>query len=168
MKPDAKSGSNAVRGTVSSSSGEALNARNFFASTNPEAAVPSQSVRRGRQGPIEESDVFFADFRERQAIGRTVIPRCRRRCSGREITKPSGRGVRPIFDPATTVVSGTTVTRTVHGERDSRGRIDPVARTIPIDIADDEAGTANTIGARKRIGRSGPFSARVVIDFPGS
>ena len=170
-----KSGSNALRGTVFEFfRNEALNARNFFASANP---VKPQ-FRRNQfggvvGGPIRRNQTFFfADYQgQRQTIGRTVISTVPTVLQRQGIfTEAIGGVVRPIFDPATTVVSGTTVTRTPFtGNAIPAGRIDPVARTLldryPLPTS---AGTANNY---RRLENESvdqdQFSARVDHRFPG-
>ncbi len=171
-----KSGSNAVRGTVFEFiRNEALNARNFFASTNP---VKPQ-FRRNQfggvvGGPIRRNQTFFfADYQgQRQAIGRTVISTVPTALQRQGIFTEAIAGViRPIFDPATTVVSGTTVTRTPFtGNAIPAGRIDPVARTLldryPLPTS---AGTANNYRRlENETVDQDQFSARVDHRFPGN
>ena len=170
-----KSGSNAVRGTVFEFfRNEALNARNFFASTNP---VKPQ-FRRNQfggvvGGPIRRNQTFFfADYQgQRQGIGRTVISTVPTALQRQGIFTEAIAGVvRPIFDPATTVVSGTTVTRTPFaGNAIPAGRIDPVARTLldryPLPTS---VGTANNYRRlENETVDQDQFSARVDHRFPG-
>ena len=103
-----KSGSNALRGSVFEFfRHEALNARNFFASTNP---VKPQ-FRRNQfggvvGGPIRrDRTFFFADYQgQRQTIGRTVISTVPTLLQRQGIfTEAIGGRVPAIYDPATTV-----------------------------------------------------------------
>ena len=72
-----KSGSNAFRGTAFEFfRNEALNARNFFASTNPvKPQFRRQQFGGVAGGPIRRNQTFFfVDYQgQRQTIGRTVI-----------------------------------------------------------------------------------------------
>ncbi len=146
-----KSGNNAFRGSVFEFfRNEALNARNFFASTNP---VKPQ-FRRNQfggvvGGPIRrDRTFFFADYQgQRQTIGRTVIstvPTLLQR-QGIFTEAISGR-VPAIYDPATTAVTGPGVaTRSQFpGNTIPLQRMDSVSRTLleryPLPTS---AGTAN-------------------------
>ena len=131
-----KSGGNTLRGSVFEFfRNEALNARNFFASTSP---VKPQFRRHQFGGvvggPIRRNQTFFfADYQgQRQRIGRTVISTVPTLLQRQGIfTEAIGGVVRPIFDPATTVVTGTAVARTqFSGNAIPTGRMDPVARTL--------------------------------------
>ncbi len=103
-----KSGSNAFRGSAFEFfRHEALNARNFFASTNP---VKPQ-FRRNQfggvvGGPIRrDRTFFFVDYQgQRQTIGRTVISTVPTLLQRQGIfTEAIGGRVPAIYDPATTV-----------------------------------------------------------------
>ena len=103
-----KSGSNALRGSVFEFfRNEALNARNFFASTNP---VKPQ-FRRNQfggvvGGPIRRNQTFFfADYQgQRQTIGRTVISTVPTLLQRQGVfTEAIAGRVPAIYDPATTV-----------------------------------------------------------------
>jgi hypothetical protein len=169
-----KSGGNELRGTLFEFfRHEALNARNFFASANP-AKPPFRRNQFGGVvgGPIRRSQTFFfADYQgQRQTIGRTVtstVPTLLQR--GGIFTEPIAGIVRPIYDPATTVVSGSAVTRTPFaGNAIPAGRVDPVARTLleryPLPTS---AGTANNY---RRVANESvdhdQFSVRVDHRFP--
>ena len=141
-----KSGTNAFRGTAFEFvRNHALNARNFFASTNP----VKPEFRRNQfggvvGGPIRRDQTFFfADYQgQRQTIGRTVIstvPTLLQRDG--VFTEAIGGRVPLIYDPDTTVGSA----------RDPfprntipLSRIDPVAGALlgryPLPTS---AGTAN-------------------------
>ena len=146
-----KSGNNAFRGSVFEFfRNEALNARNFFASTNP----VKPRFRRNQFGGVVGGPVrrdrtfFFADYQgQRQTIGRTVIstvPTLLQR-QGIFTEAISGR-VPAIYDPATTVVTGAGVaTRSQFpGNTIPLQRMDSVSRTLleryPLPTS---AGTAN-------------------------
>lgn len=125
-----KSGSNAYHGTAFEfMRHEALNARNFFASTNP---VKPQ-FRRNQfggviGGPIRrDRTFFFADYQgQRQTIGRTVISTIPTVLQRRGIfTEPIGGGVPVIYDPATGATRSPFPNNTIPAER-----IDPVARAL--------------------------------------
>ncbi len=169
-----KSGGNVLRGSVFEFlRNEALNARNFFASSNP---VKPQ-FRRNQfggvvGGPIRRNQTFFfADYQgQRQTIGRTVISSVPTALQRQGIfTEAIGGVVRPIFDPATTVVTGTSVARTQFtGNAIPAGRIDPVAHRLleryPLPTS---AGTANNF---RRVENESvdqdQFSGRVDHRFP--
>jgi hypothetical protein len=145
-----RSGSNEIRGSVFEFfRHEGLNARNFFASANP---VKPQFRRNQFGGVIggpvrRDRTFFFADYQgQRQDIGRTVISTVPTVLQRQGIfTEPIGGIVRPIYDPATTVVTGSGAIRTPFSDNAiPAGRIDPVARTLlqryPLPTS---AGTAN-------------------------
>ncbi len=146
-----KSGSNAFRGTLFEFvRHEALNARNFFASTNP---VKPQ-FRRNQfggvlGGPVRRNRTFFfVDYQgQRQTIGRTVIstvPTLLQR-QGSFTEAIAGR-VPAIHDPRTTApgAGGGTTRSPFPGNTIPRERIDPVALALleryPLPTS---AGTAN-------------------------
>ena len=146
-----KSGNNAFRGSAFEFfRHEALNARNFFASTNPVKPQFRRNQFGGvAGGPIRrDRTFFFADYQgQRQTIGRTVIstvPTLLQR-QGVFTEAISGR-VPAIYDPATTVITGPGVaTRSQFpGNTMPLQRIDSVARTLleryPLPTS---AGTAN-------------------------
>ncbi len=145
-----KAGSNALRGSVFEFlRHEALNARNFFASTHP---VKPQ-FRRNQfggvvGGPLRKNRTFFfADYQgQRQTIGRTVIstvPTLLQR-QGAFTEAIAGRAP-SIYDPATTEGSGTSATRSPFPNNTIPiERFDHVARALldryPLPTS---AGTAN-------------------------
>ena len=159
-----KSGSNAFRGTAFEFfRNEALNARNFFASTNP---VKPQ-FRRNQFGGVAGGPVrrdrtfFFVDYQgQRQTIGRTVISTVPTLLQRQGVfTEAIAGRVPAIYDPATTVITGPGVaTRSQFpGNTIPVQRIDPVARTLleryPLPTS---AGTANNYRrVEQRNGRSG-------------
>ena len=145
-----KSGSNAFRGTAFEFfRHEALNARNFFASTSR----VKPRFRRNQfggvlGGPIRRNQAFFfVDYQgQRQTIGRTVISTVPTVLQRQGIfTEAIAGRVPAIYDPATTVAGTIGSTRspfpgnTIPGER-----MDPVARALleryPLPTS---AGTAN-------------------------
>ncbi len=131
-----KSGSNAFRGTLFEfARNEALNARNFFAASNP----VKPRFRRHQFGGVAGGPVrrdrtfFFLDYQgQRQTIGRTVIstvPTVRQRQG--IFTEAIGGRVPAIYDPATTVPVPGGVTRTPFpGNTIPVTRMDPVARGL--------------------------------------
>jgi hypothetical protein len=107
-----KFGTNAVRGSgFEFFRHEALNARNFFASTNP---IKPQ-FRRNQFGGVvggplrRDRTFFFGDYQgQRQIIGRTVISTVPTQLQRQGVfTEAIGGRVPAIYDPATTV-PGTT------------------------------------------------------------
>ena len=103
-----KSGSNAFRGSVFEFfRNEALNARNFFASTNPVKPLFRRNQFGGvAGGPIRRNQTFFfADYQgQRQTIGRTVISTVPTRLQRQGVfTEAIAGRVPAIYDPATTV-----------------------------------------------------------------
>ena len=146
-----KSGSNAFRGSVFEFfRNEALNARNFFASTNP---VKPQFRRHQfggvAGGPIRrDRTFFFVDYQgQRQTIGRTVISTVPTLLQRQGVfTEAIAGRVPAIYDPATTVMTGPGVaTRSQFpGNTIPVQRMDSVARTLleryPLPTS---AGTAN-------------------------
>ena len=145
-----KSGSNTVRGTLFEFfRHEALNARNFFASTNPVKPLFRRNQFGGvAGGPVRrDATFFFLDYQgQRQTIGRTVISTVPTVLQRQGVfTESIGGRVPAIYDPATTAPAGSGVTRTPFaGGVIPSERIDPVARTLleqyPLPIT---AGTAN-------------------------
>ena len=141
-----KSGTNAFRGTAFEFfRNEALNARNFFASTNP----VKPEFRRNQfggvlGGPIQQDKTFFfVDYQgQRQTIGRTVISTVPTLLQRQGVfTEAIAGRVPSIYDPATTVGS---VRSTFPDNTIPLGRLDPVARALlaryPLPTS---AGTAN-------------------------
>lgn len=145
-----KSGSNAFRGTLFEFvRHEALNARNFFASSNPVKPKFRRSQFGGvLGGPIRrDRTFFFVDYQgQRQAVGRTVISTVPTVLQRQGIfTEAIGGRVPAIYDPATTVPVAGGVTRTPFpGNTIPVERMDPVARALleryPLPTS---AGTAN-------------------------
>jgi hypothetical protein len=146
-----RSGTNAVRGSAFDFfRNESLNARNFFASTNP---VKPQ-FRRNQfggvvGGPLRRNQTFFfVDYQgQRQAIGRTVISTVPTELQRQGVfTEPIGGRVPAIYDPATTVTdtTGGSTRSQFPGNTVPVGRMDPVARALleryPLPTS---AGTAN-------------------------
>ncbi len=132
-----RSGSNDVRGSVFEFfRHEALNARNFFASTNQ---VKPQ-FRRNQfggvvGGPIRrDSTFFFADYQgQRQTIGRTAISTVPTSLQRQGIfTEAIGGRVPVIYDPASTAPgpAGGTTRRQFPGNAIPADRVDAVARTL--------------------------------------
>ena len=132
-----KSGSNAVRGTAFEFlRHESLNARNFFAASNP----VKPKFRRNQfggvlGGPIRrDRTFFFVDYQgQRQTIGRTVISTVPTTLQRQGIFTEAIAGRVPvIYDPRTTVpIAGGGVTRNQFaGNAIPLDRIDPVARAL--------------------------------------
>lgn len=133
-----RSGTNALHGTAFGFlRHEALNARNFFAST----AASKPAFRRQQFGGVlggpllRDRTFFFADYQgQRQQIGRTVIstvPTMLQRDG--VFTEAIGGRVPVIYDPATTApgVGGTGFTRTPFpGNAIPADRLDPIARAL--------------------------------------
>ncbi len=133
-----RTGTNEFRGTAFEFfRNEAMNARNFFASTNP----VKPKFRRNQfggvvGGPIRrDRTFFFADYQgQRQTIGRTVpstVPTVLQRQG--IFTETIGTRVPLIYDPATTQPGSTsgTATRTrFPGNSIPLDRMDPVAFTL--------------------------------------
>ena len=159
-----KSGTNALRGTVFEFfRNESLNARNFFASTNP---VKPQ-FRRNQfggvlGGPIRRNRTFFfADYQgQRQTIGRTVISTVPTVLQRQGIfTEAIAGRVPAIYDPATTVSGADRATRSpfpgnaipvgAHGSGRARA-----ARALS--AADQRRHRQQLPARRQRDGRSGP------------
>lgn len=124
---------------------ESLNARNFFASTNPVKPRFRRNQFGGvAAGPLrKDRTFFFADYQQqRQTIGRTVISTVPTALQRQGIfTEAIGGRVPVIYDPATTV--GTS-RRQFSGNTIPAERIDPVALALlgryPLPTG---AGTAN-------------------------
>jgi hypothetical protein len=152
-----KAGTNAFRGSLFEFfRHERLNARNFFASTNP----VKPKFRRNQfggvlGGPIRRNRTFFlVDYQgQRQTIGRTVISTVPTLLQRQGVFTEAIAGRVPvIFDPATTVpLPGGGAARTPFpGNAIPLDRFDPVARALlsryPLPTS---AGTANNF---RRIG----------------
>jgi hypothetical protein len=146
-----KSGSNSFRGTAFEFfRHESLNARNFFASTNP----VKPEFRRHQFGGVlggplrRDRTFFFVDYQgQRQTIGRTVISTVPTVLQRQGIfTEAVGGRVPAIYDPATTTPNGSGgFTRTAFANGAiPQDRIDPVALALlaryPVPTS---AGTAN-------------------------
>ena len=146
-----KSGGNAIRGSAFEFlRNEALNARNFFASTNPVKPQFRRNQFGGvAGGPLRRNTTFFfLDYQgQRQAIGRTVISTVPTLLQRQGVfAEAIGTRVPAIYDPATTISTGAGVaTRTQFpGNAIPLERLDPVARALleryPLPTS---AGTAN-------------------------
>ncbi len=145
-----KSGSNALRGTLFEFlRHEALNARNFFASSNADKPQFRRNQFGGvLGGPIRpDRTFFFLDYQgQRQTIGRTVISTVPTVLQRQGIfTEAIAGRVPAIYDPATTAPVAGGATRTAFpGNTIPLQRLDPVARTLlehyPLPTG---AGTAN-------------------------
>jgi hypothetical protein len=124
---------------------EALNARNFFQSTDPAEPVYRRNQFGGTfGGPLmRDRTFFFADYQgQRQAIGRTAISTVPTTLQRQGIfTEAIGGRVPTIYDPATTNGSARTA---FPGNAIPLERIDPVAFALlqryPLPTS---AGTAN-------------------------
>jgi len=131
-----KSGSNAYHGTAFEFlRNEALNARNFFASTNPIRPKFRRNQFGGViGGPIRrDRTFFFLDYQgQRQTIGRTVISTVPTMLQRQGIfTEAVGGRLPAIYDPRMTTTTGTTTTRSPFpGNTIPIDRIDPVARAL--------------------------------------
>jgi hypothetical protein len=146
-----KSGSNALHGSgFEFFRHESLNARNYFASTNP----VKPDFRRNQfggviGGPIRrDRTFFFADYQgQRQRIGRTVISTVPTALQRQGVfTEPIGGRVPAIYDPTTTASNGSggfTRQPFANGQI-ALDRLDPVALALlsrfPLPTS---AGTAN-------------------------
>ncbi len=167
-----KSGTNTVHGTgFEFVRNEALNARNFFASTNP----VKPKYRRNQFGGVlggplrKDRTFFFVDYQgQRQTIGRTVIstvPTMQQRQG--VFTEAIGGRVPVIYDPATTVGN---VRTPFAGSTIPANRIDPVALALlaryPMPTS---SGTANNF---QRVGDEvqdqDQFSLRLDQQFAGN
>ncbi len=146
-----RSGTNALRGTAFEFfRHEALNARNFFASTDPVKPQFHRNQFGGvLGGPIRRNQTFFfVDYQgQRQAIGRTAISTVPTLLQRRGVFTEAIAGRVPIiYDPATTTPGATGVwTRSPFpGNAIPVERMDPVARALleryPLPTS---AGTAN-------------------------
>lgn len=145
-----RSGTNEFRGTVFTfARHEALNARNFFASSNPVKPMFRRNQFGGVAGGplLRDRTFFFVDYQgQRQTIGRTVISTVPTMLQRQGVfTEPIGGRVPAIYDPATTVAVAGGVTRAPFPDNTiPAARIDPVARELleryPVPTS---AGTAN-------------------------
>lgn len=147
-----KSGTNRLQGSgFEFLRNESLNARNYFASTNP----VKPTFRRNQFGGViggplrQDRTFFFADYQgQRQTIGRTVISTVPTALQRQGIfTESIGGRVPVIYDPATTVGSARSA---FPGNSIPASRIDPVALALlqryPLPTS---AGTANNF---RRVG----------------
>jgi hypothetical protein len=132
-----KSGSNAFRGTLFEFfRHEALNARNYFARSNPQKPEFRRNQFGGVfGGPISRDRAFFfADYQgQRQDIGRTAISTVPTVLQRRGVfTEAIGGRVPVIYDPATTVPlpGGGATRQPFPGNTIPADRIDPVTRTL--------------------------------------
>jgi hypothetical protein len=172
-----KAGTNTVRGTAFEFfRNEALNARNFFASTDPVKPTFRRNQFGGvAGGPIRQnSTFFFVDYQgQRQTIARTAISTVPTLLQRQGIFTEAINGRVPqIFDPATTAPNGTGgFTRTqFNGNSIPAERIDQVAKTLldhyPLPTG---AGTANNY---RRVGdetvNQDQFNIRIDQHFPGN
>lgn len=124
---------------------EALNARNFFQSSNPAKPTYRRSQFGGTLGgPIRrDRTFFFVDYQgQRRSVGRTVIstvPTLLQR--GGIFTEAIGGRVPTIYDPATTTGANRTP---FPGNSIPLDRIDPVASSLlqryPLPTSSDTAG----------------------------
>jgi hypothetical protein len=146
-----KSGTNALRGNLFEFfRNDALNARNFFATSTPAKPLFRRNQFGGVVGGpiVRDRTFFFADYQgQRQTIGRTVISTVPTLLQRHGIfTEAIGGRVPVIYDPATTAPTAAgSVTRTPFpGNSIPDGRIDSAARTLlsryPLPTG---AGTAN-------------------------
>ncbi len=170
-----KSGSNDVRGSLFEFfRDKSLNARNAFAS-----GLPKPDYRRNQfggvvGGPIRrDRTFFFADYQgQRQTIGRTAISTVPTLLQRQGVFSEAIAGRVPgIYDPATTITSGGTTTRSPFpGNAIPAGRIDPVARALleryPLPTS---GGTANNYRrvANESVDQD-QFSLRLDHRFPGN
>ena len=132
-----RSGGNTYHGTAFEFfRDEALNARNFFASTSPVKPEFERHQFGGvAGGPLRrDRTFFFADYQgQRQSIARTVISTVPTALQRQGIfTEPIAGRVATIYDPATTASNGAGgFTRTAFsGNTIPLDRIDPSARTL--------------------------------------
>ena len=170
-----KSGSNAVQGSLFEFfRDKSLNARNAFAT-----GVPTPEYRRNQfggvvGGPIRrDRTFFFADYQgQRQTIGRTVISTVPTLLQRQGVFSETIAGRVPaIYDPATTITSGGSTTRSPFpGNAIPAGRIDPVARALleryPLPTS---VGTANNyLRVADESVDHDQFSLRLDHRFPGN
>jgi hypothetical protein len=115
---------------------EALNARNFFASTNPVKPLFRRNQFGGvAGGPIRrDGTFFFFDYQgQRQTIGRTSISTVPTLLQRQGIfTEAIGARVPVIYDPATTISTGAGVASRAQfpGNTIPLERMDPIARAL--------------------------------------
>jgi len=110
---------------------EALNARNFFQSTNPVKPAYRRNQFGGTLGGsvVKDHTFFFVDYQaQRQSIGRTVISTVPTALQRQGIfTEPIGGRLPLIYDPATTVGPARAA---FPGNSISLPRMDPVALAL--------------------------------------
>jgi hypothetical protein len=172
-----KSGSNSLHGTAFEFlRNESLNARNFFATSNPVKPKFRRNQFGGVSGgPIRrDSTFFFIDYQgQRQTIGRTVISTVPTALQRQGIFTEAISGRVPlIYDPASTVSTGAGVASRTQFPSNSipLARIDSVARTLldryPLPTS---SGTANNY---RRVGDEtvdqDQFSVRIDHRFPSA
>src|SRR5580765_6415621 len=110
---------------------EALNARNYFSSSNPVKPEYRRNQFGGTFGGplVENHTFFFADYQgQRQSIGRTVfssVPTLKQRQG--IFTEPIGGKVATIYDPSTTVGA---VRSSFPNNTIPIGQMDPVALAL--------------------------------------
>ncbi len=170
-----KAGTNTLHGTAFEFlRNEALNARNFFATSGPKPEFRRNQFGGVAGGPIrQDRTFFFFDYQgQRQTIGRPVISTVPTALQRQGIfTEAIGTRVPVIFDPSTTVPKpGGGATRAPFpGNAIPAARIDPVARDLlshyPLPTS---AGTANNY---RRVDdettNQDQFNGRVDHHFPG-
>ncbi len=170
-----KAGTNTLHGTAFEFlRNEALNARNFFATSGPKPKFRRNQFGGVAGGPIrQDRTFFFFDYQgQRQTIGRPVISTVPTALQRQGIfTEAIGTRVPVIFDPSTTVPKpGGGATRAPFpGNAIPATRIDPVARDLlshyPLPTS---AGTANNY---RRVDdettNQDQFNGRVDHHFPG-
>ena len=171
-----KAGTNRLHGTAFEFlRNEALNARNFFATSGPKPTFRRNQFGAVAGGPIrQDRTFFFFDYQgQRQTIGRPVISTVPTVLQRQGIfTEAIGTRVPVIFDPSTTVPKpGGGATRAPFpGNAIPATRIDPVARDLlshyPLPTS---AGTANNY---RRVDdettNQDQFNGRVDHHFPAS
>src|SRR5262249_15400399 len=168
-----KAGTNTLHGTAFEFlRNEALNARNFFATSDPNKPKFRRNQFGGvAGGPIREDRAFFfIDYQgQRQTIGRTVISTVPTLLQRQGIfTEAIGGRVPIIFDPTT---GGGGVPRTqFQGNTIPSDRIDSVARTLLERYSlPTSSGTANNF---RRLGdetvNQDQVNARLDYNFPSN
>ena len=172
-----KAGTNTIRGTAFEFlRNEALNARNFFASTDPVKPKFRRNQFGGvAGGPIRQnSTFFFVDYQgQRQTIARTAISTVPTLLQRQGIfTEAIGGRVPQIFDPATTTPNGSGgFTRTqFNGNSIPAERIDQVARTLldhyPLPTSGGAANNYRRV-ADETVNQD-QFNVRIDQHFPGN
>ena len=131
-----RSGTNALSGSLFEFlRNEALNARNYFAATNPvKAEFRRHQFGSVLGGPLRRNRTFFfTDYQgQRQTIGRTLISTVPTTLQRQGVfTEAIGARVPAIYDPATTATSGSGYTRSPFpGNAVPMDRMDPVAQAL--------------------------------------